>query len=44
MHPGPVNRNIEISDQVLDTYHKSLILDQVNMGVYVRMACLEYLF
>ena len=44
MHPGPVNRNIEISDDVLDTYKRSLILDQVEMGVYTRMACLEYLF
>ena len=44
MHPGPVNRNIEISDDVLDSYKRSLILDQVEMGVYTRMACLEYLF
>ena len=44
MHPGPVNRNIEISDEVLDNYKYSLILDQVKMGVYTRMACLEYLF
>ena len=44
MHPGPVNRNIEISDEVLDSYKHSLILDQVEMGVYTRMACLEYLF
>jgi len=43
MHPGPVNRNIEISDNVLDNYSKSLILTQVEMGVYLRMACLKYL-
>ena len=43
MHPGPVNRNIEISDNVLDNYPKSLILSQVEMGVYLRMACLKYL-
>ncbi len=43
MHPGPVNRNIEISDDVLDNYPKSLILSQVEMGVYLRMACLKYL-
>ena len=43
MHPGPVNRNIEISDEILDNYSKSLILDQVEMGVYLRMACLKYL-
>ena len=43
MHPGPVNRNIEISDEVLDNYPKSLILKQVEMGVYLRMACLNYI-
>jgi aspartate carbamoyltransferase catalytic subunit len=43
MHPGPVNRNIEISDEVLDNYPKSLILRQVEMGVYLRMACLKYI-
>ena len=43
MHPGPVNRNIEISDNVLDNYPRSLILTQVEMGVYLRMACLKYL-
>ena len=43
MHPGPVNRNIEISDDVLDNYPKSLILKQVEMGVFLRMACLQYI-
>ena len=43
MHPGPINRNIEISDDVLDNYSKSLILEQVEMGVYLRMACLKYI-
>jgi len=43
MHPGPVNRNIEISDEVLDKYSRSLILRQVEMGVYLRMACLKYI-
>ena len=43
MHPGPVNRNIEISDEVLDNYPKSLILNQVEMGVYLRMACLKHI-
>ena len=38
-----VNRNIEISDNVLDNYSKSLILNQVEMGVYLRMACLKYI-
>ncbi len=43
MHPGPVNRNIEISDDVLNNYPNSLILRQVEMGVYLRMACLKYI-
>jgi len=43
MHPGPVNRNIEIDSKVLDNYSKSLILKQVDMGVYLRMACLEFI-
>ena len=43
MHPGPVNRNIEIDSQVLDDYSKSLILRQVDMGVYLRMACLDFI-
>ena len=30
-------------DEVLDNYPKSLILKQVEMGVYLRMACLHYL-
>ena len=43
MHPGPVNRNIEIDSKVLDNYSRSLILKQVDMGVYLRMACLEFI-
>jgi aspartate carbamoyltransferase catalytic subunit len=43
MHPGPVNRNIEIDSKVLDNYPKSLILRQVDMGVYLRMACLDFI-
>ena len=43
MHPGPVNRNIEIDSKVLDNYSKSLILRQVDMGVYLRMACLDFI-
>ena len=43
MHPGPVNRNIEIDSKVLDSYSKSLILRQVDMGVYLRMACLDFI-
>jgi aspartate carbamoyltransferase catalytic subunit len=39
MHPGPVNRGIEISSEVVDGA-RSLILDQVTNGVAVRMAIL----
>ncbi|HXG64409.1 MAG TPA: aspartate carbamoyltransferase catalytic subunit [Blastocatellia bacterium] len=39
MHPGPVNRGVEISSEVMDS-HRSLILDQVTNGVAVRMAIL----
>jgi aspartate carbamoyltransferase catalytic subunit len=36
MHPGPMNRGVEISSDVAD--HSSVILDQVTNGVAVRMA------
>jgi aspartate carbamoyltransferase catalytic subunit len=39
MHPGPVNRGVEISSDVMDG-SRSLILDQVTNGVAVRMAIL----
>jgi aspartate carbamoyltransferase catalytic subunit len=39
MHPGPMNRGVEISDQVADGSY-SVILDQVENGVAVRMAIL----
>lgn len=39
LHPGPVNRGLEISAQLVDAPN-SLILDQVNSGVAVRMAVL----
>ncbi|PYP86562.1 MAG: aspartate carbamoyltransferase [Blastocatellia bacterium AA13] len=39
MHPGPVNRGVEISSEVVDS-NRSLILDQVTNGVAVRMAIL----
>lgn len=42
MHPGPMNRGVEISDAVADG-PRSVILDQVNNGVAVRMAVLETL-
>ena len=42
MHPGPINRGVEISDQVADGPY-SVILDQVENGVAVRMAILYLL-
>ena len=41
MHPGPMNRGVEIADEVADDPHRSLIQIQVEAGVAVRMACLE---
>ena len=41
MHPGPMNRGVEIEDRVADDPDRSLITTQVEMGVAVRMACLE---
>jgi len=40
MHPGPVNRGVELCDGVLD-YEKSLIAKQVKNGIYTRMAVLS---
>jgi len=42
MHPGPINRGLEIAPEVADSAH-SLILDQVTNGVAVRMAVLYLL-
>ena len=43
MHPGPVNRGIEIEQSLIDSSNKTVILQQVEMGVAIRMAVLEYL-
>jgi aspartate carbamoyltransferase catalytic subunit len=43
MHPGPMNRGVEIDSAVADDPERSLIRDQVEMGVAVRMAVLEAL-
>jgi aspartate carbamoyltransferase catalytic subunit len=43
MHPGPMNRGVEIDSLVADDYGRSVIREQVEMGVAVRMACLELL-
>ena len=41
MHPGPMNRGVEIDSAIADDVEKSLIHTQVEMGVAARMACLE---
>ena len=43
MHPGPMNRGIEIESNVADLVERSQITTQVEMGVAIRMACLEVL-
>jgi aspartate carbamoyltransferase catalytic subunit len=43
MHPGPMNRGVEIDPLIADDPERSLITLQVEMGVAVRMACLEML-
>ncbi|MHC8509972.1 MAG: aspartate carbamoyltransferase catalytic subunit [Rhodospirillales bacterium] len=43
MHPGPMNRGVEIDSPVADDIGRSVIREQVEMGVAVRMACLELL-
>ncbi|MCQ8186559.1 aspartate carbamoyltransferase catalytic subunit [Parvularcula maris] len=42
MHPGPINRGIEIDSDVAEDTSRSLILSQVEMGVPTRMACLAW--
>ena len=41
MHPGPMNRGVEIDSKLADDVTRSLIQEQVAMGVAVRMACLD---
>ena len=43
MHPGPINRGVEIEGALADHPTRSLIVRQVEMGVAVRMACLDLL-
>ena len=43
MHPGPMNRGVEIDGELADDRSRSAILDQVEIGVAVRMACLDIL-
>ena len=41
MHPGPMNRGIEIDTKLADDINKSVIKEQVELGVAVRMTCLK---
>jgi len=43
MHPAPVNRGIEITSELADDARYSVIFEQMEMGVAVRMACLDLL-
>ena len=43
LHPGPMNRGVEIDTDLADDIDRSAIAEQVEMGVAVRMACLEAL-
>ena len=42
MHPGPINRGVEITSDVADSEH-SIILNQVENGVAIRMAVIYLL-
>ncbi len=41
MHPGPMNRGVEIDTKLADNINVSLVKEQVELGVAVRMACLK---
>jgi aspartate carbamoyltransferase catalytic subunit len=41
IHPAPVNRNVEIDDAIVE-YAQSRIFKQIENGVYVRMAMLDW--
>jgi aspartate carbamoyltransferase catalytic subunit len=43
MHPGPMNRGVELDSDLADDVERSVIREQVEMGVAVRMACLDVL-
>lgn len=43
MHPGPMNRGVEIDGDVADDINRSVIQEQVEMGVAVRMAAMDLL-
>ena len=41
MHPGPINKNIEIKEDVLEMQNARTILTQARNGVFIRMAVLD---
>ncbi len=43
MHPGPMNRGVEIDGEIADDLNRSVIQEQVEMGVAVRMAAMDLL-
>lgn len=43
MHPGPMNRGVEIDGTIADDINRSVIQEQVEMGVAVRMAVMDLL-
>ena len=43
MHPGPMNRGVEIDGTIADDINRSVIQHQVEMGVAVRMAAMDLL-
>ncbi|MEC8836736.1 MAG: aspartate carbamoyltransferase catalytic subunit, partial [Pseudomonadota bacterium] len=43
MHPGPMNRGVEIDSDVADMIDPSIITRQVEIGVAIRMAALDVL-
>jgi aspartate carbamoyltransferase catalytic subunit len=44
MHPGPVNRNVEITADLLLDEEKNIILEQAKNGVFMRMSIIYSLF
>jgi aspartate carbamoyltransferase catalytic subunit len=43
MHPGPINRGVELTSDVADSPNQSIILNQVENGVAIRMAVIYVL-
>jgi aspartate carbamoyltransferase catalytic subunit len=43
MHPGPMNRGVEIDGEIADDINRSVIQEQVEMGVAVRMSTMDLL-